>query len=160
MTPKEYENVWQVFMENDDPVFVSEHRLSFQNTEELEDVIHEQADITLYAISASRFELAKVAEILSKEGITCNIVHIVWLKPFEITDRYLEPLARSKLGLVIDASFEICGAARNIAYDLEQASGYPVKAVGLSDNTKCLCPPYQNKFPDTQKICESVKSIL
>ncbi len=160
MTPKEYKNVWQVFMEKDDPVFVSEHRLSFQSTEELLDVMHEHADITLYAISASRFQLAEVANELGKEGITCNIVHIVWLKPFDILDRYLEPLTRSKRGLIIDASFEICGAARSIAYELEQASGYPVKALGLQDNTKCLCPPFQNKFPDAKKICESVRKIL
>ena len=160
MTPGEYEQAWQVFMENDDPMIDSEHRESFQNTEEMEDVINDRADITLYAISSPRFAVRKAAEMLHKEGITCNIVHIFWLKPFDVTERYLEPLRRSKLGLVIDASFEICGASRSIAYELGNASGYPVKALGLMNKTKCLCPPYQNIAPDAGIIYNAVKSII
>ncbi len=160
MTPKEYEEAWCVFMEHDDPMYVSEHRESFKNSKEMEDVLQDKADITLYAISSPRFAVEEAAQMLSQEGITCNIVHIVWLKPFEITGKYLVPLEKSKLGLVIDASFEICGAARSIAYELSDASGFPVKALGLSDNTKCLCPPYQNKAPDSQRIYEAVMEIV
>jgi transketolase C-terminal domain/subunit len=126
----------------------------------MEDVLHDKADITLYAISSPRFAVEEAAQMLSQEGIICNIVHIVWLKPFEITDKYLKPLKRSKLGLVIDSGFEICGAARSIAYELSDASGYPVKALGLLDMTKCLCPPYQNKAPDSKRICETVTGII
>ncbi|MBC8472842.1 MAG: hypothetical protein H8D56_25550 [Planctomycetes bacterium] len=160
MTPGEYEQAWRVFMEHDDPMIVSEHRDSLQNTDEMEDATHEKADITLYTISSPRFAVGRAAEMLHKEGIICNIVHIVWLKPFEVMGRYLEPLSQSKLGLVIDASFEICGASRSIAYELTNNTGYPVKALGLLDKTKCLCPPYQNKVPDTQVIYDTVMNIL
>jgi pyruvate/2-oxoglutarate/acetoin dehydrogenase E1 component len=121
MTPGEYEEAWRVFMENDDPMIVSEHRESFQNTDEYLDVAHAQADITLYAISAPRLHVADVANMMAREGITCNIVHIHWLKPFEITRRLIEPLRASKLGLVIDAGYEICGASRSLAYELMHA---------------------------------------
>ncbi len=160
MTPGEYEEAWEVFMENDRPMFVSEHRSSFQNTEELEDKVHKKADITLYGISYPRFALEETAKMLAEDGIVCNIVHIMWLKPFEITDRLLEPLKRTNLGLVIDNSFEICGAARSIAYELSDASGYPVKALGLLDKTKCLCKPYRNEAPDSKLIFETVKKII
>lgn len=160
MTPDEYRETWRVFMENDDPVFVSEYRGSFNNTDELEDVICKNADITVYAISYPRFALRKASEMLAREGIKCNIVNIVWLKPLEMTDRYIIPLNQTKLGLVIDASFEICGAARSIAYELSDITGHPVKALGLSDNTKCLCPPYRNEAPDAVKIYDTVKKIV
>jgi len=160
MTPGEYKEAWEVFMENDDPMIVSEHRESFQNTEEMADVVHDTADITLFAISSPRFAVEEAAAMLLKKGITCNIVHIFRLKPFSVTQRYLEPLRRSKLGLVIDSAFEICGASRSIAYELSDISGFAVKALGLSDNTKCLCPPYQNKAPDAQRIYETVKSMF
>ncbi len=160
MTPGEYEEVWRTFMEDDVPMIVSEHRDSFQNTEEMEDVVYDNADITLYTISSPRFAVDEAAKMLAKEGITCNIVHIIWLKPFEITDRYLEPLNQTKLGLVIDASFEICGASRSIAYELADSTGHPVKALGLLDKTKCLCSPYQNKAPDVRRIYDAVKAIF
>ena len=160
MTPGEYAEAWRVFMANDDPMYVSEHRESFQNTEEMPDIIHQQADITLYGVSAPRLVLAKAADRLKADDITCDIVHIACLKPFEVTARLLDPLKRSGMGLVVDATFEICGAARSIAYELTQASGMPVRALGLLDRTKCLCPPLQNKAPDADGICRVVKNIL
>lgn len=160
MTPQEYEECWHEFMDNDDPMLVSEHRDSFQNSEELEDVILEKADITLFVISSPRFAVAEAAEMLKKEGINCNIVHIVHLKPFEITEAHLELLRQSKLGLVIDSAFEICGASRSIAYELTDVSGCSVKALGILDKTKCLCPPYQNNAPDSHKIYITVKAII
>lgn len=160
MTPKEYQECWNVFMENDDPMLVSEHRESFQNSKEMNDVLLDDADITLYAISSPRFAIMEAVNMLASERITCNIIHIYWLKPFEISDRLLIPLKKSKLGLVIDSSFEICGAARSIAYELTDATGFPVKALGLFDKTKCLCPPYQNKTPDSRRISEKVKEIM
>lgn len=160
MTPKEYENVWNDYMEHDDPMFVSEHRLSYTNTEEMPDIVTDKADITLFPISSARFQITEAVEKLNAEGIRSNITHILWLKPFEATDRLTAPLRKTRLGLVIDSSFEIAGASRSIAYELEEATGYPVKALGLEDHTKCLCPPLQNKTPDADKIVEKVRTIL
>lgn len=160
MTAREYEKCWQEFMDNDEPMLVSEHKDSFQNREEFSDVIINHADITLFVISSPRFAVDDAAKLLNNQGIRCNIVHIVHLKPFEITNRYLEPLRNSKLGLVIDSGYEICGASRSIAYELSDHSGHPVKALGLLDRTKCLCSPYQNKAPDARRIYDTVKRIL
>jgi pyruvate dehydrogenase E1 component beta subunit len=160
MTPKEYEEVWRVFMENDDPMIVSEHRASFSNCEEMEDILVDGAAITLYAISSTRFEVGKAAQILEAEGIRCNLVHLLWLKPFDLTPRLTEPLNRSRLGLVIDSGYEIAGASQSIAYTLNQATGLPVKALGLSDRTKCLCPPLQNAAPNADRIYITVKQML
>jgi pyruvate/2-oxoglutarate/acetoin dehydrogenase E1 component len=160
MTPREYEEAWRVFIENDEPMIVSEHRASFKNRDEMRDIIVDRADITLYAISSPRFEVNKAAQMLREEGINCNIVHIMWLKPFIILNRLTAPLNQSKLGLVVDSGHEIAGASQSIAYELNQATGCRVKALGLYDRTKCLCPPLQNRAPDAHRIYETVKEIL
>lgn len=160
MTPKEYEEVWKVFMENDDPMIVSEHRVSYSNNQEMDDVLVEDADITLYAIASTRFEVGKAAQMLEAEGVKCNIVHLLWLKPFEVTNRLTDPLDHSRLGLVIDSSYEIAGASQSIAYELNQATHRNVKALGLYDKTKCLCPPLQNKAPDANRIYETAREML
>jgi transketolase C-terminal domain/subunit len=126
----------------------------------MKDVILENADITLYAISSTRFEVSKAAELLEKNGIKCNIVHILWLKPFVINSRLTDPLMQSKKGIVIDSGHEIAGASQSIAYELNQATGYNVKALGLCDCTKCLCPPLQNRVPDASRIFEVVNTMI
>jgi len=160
MTPGEYRQAYRLFMENDDPMIVSEHRASFKNSDELSDVVREDADITLYPISATRFEVAAAARRLEADGIRCNIIHLVWLKPFTITPRILDPLRRTGRGLVVDAGHEIAGASQAIAYELSQAAQTPVKALGLLDKTKCLCPPLQNRFPDAARIYETVTDMM
>ena len=160
MTPKEYKAIWNDFMTHDDPMIVSEHRASFSNTEELEDLIHPDASITLYPISATRFSAMNAAEQLAKEGIVCNVIHLLWLKPFAADERMIQPLLNCKRGIVIDAGHEIAGASQSIAYQLTQATGLPVKALGLEDRTKCLCPPFKNEMPTAERIAEIVRTIL
>lgn len=160
MTPGEYEQVWEDFMQHDDPMFVSEHRSSYSNTQELPDVVHPRADVTLYAISSPRLHVAEAVRHLAEEGILCNVLHLLWLKPFGADERLLAPLRSSQIGLVVDSSHEICGASRSIAYELMTVSGIPVRALGLMDRTKCLCEPLQNRAPNATRICETVRCML
>lgn len=160
MTPQEYKEIWDVFMKNDDPMIVSEHRKSFLNEKEMPDKIVDDADITIYCISAARFNAIKAAEILEEEGIKCNIIHIVWLKPFEVTERLLNPLKHSKAGIVVDSGFEIAGASQAIAYELMYNSNKPVKALGLNDHSVCVCVELENTTPSPEKIAETVKNLL
>ncbi len=160
MTPKEYEAIWDDFLAHDDPMIVSEHRASFDNAEELADRVADDAAITIYPVSATRFEAVKAAGILAAEGIRCNIVHVLWLKPLGIGERMTEPLRRCGVGLVIDPGHEIAGASQAIAYELTRATGMPVKAMGLSDATKCLCPPLQNRIPDAERIADAARKLL
>jgi len=159
MTPKEYEECWRVFMENDDPMIVSEHRLSFNNAEEMPDIINDDADVTIYAISSARFNIKKATEILDQNGIKCNVIHITWLKPFYLTEKLLNPLKRSKLGIVVDSGFETAGASQSIAYELMFATGVPVKALGLEDKSVCASPEKENLTPDAERIADTVKEI-
>lgn len=160
MTPNEYEEIWDVFMKNDDPMIVSEHRISFKNDKEMPDILADDAEITIYGISAARFNVIKAAEMLEKEGIKCNVVHILWLKPFEVTKRLLDPLLKTGLGLVIDSGFEIAGASQAVSYQLMYESNLPVKALGLRDHSVCVCEELENRTPSPERIIEVVKSAL
>jgi pyruvate dehydrogenase E1 component beta subunit len=160
MTPKEYKATWEDFMSHDDPMICSEHRISYKNAEEMPDVVVKNAGITLYAVSSPRFEVGEAAKMLKKDGIICNIVHIFRLKPLELTGRLTRPLEQSAMGLVIDAGHEIAGASQSIAYELNQATGRSVKALGLLDRTKCECDPLRNSAPDAQRIYETVLKMM
>jgi pyruvate dehydrogenase E1 component beta subunit len=161
MTPGEYREAYADFMAHDDPMLVSEHRVSYQNVAEFEDVVRPDAELTLYAVSSTRFEVAAAAERLEREqGIRCNIVHVVWLKPFETTPRLTRPLETCRAGLVLDAGHTLCGAAQALACELTQATGIPVRALGTDDRTKCLPKPLQNAAPNADKICEIAREMM
>ena len=47
MTPKEFQYRYEKFMKDDDVYYISEHRRSYDNELETENIIHENADFTL-----------------------------------------------------------------------------------------------------------------
>ena len=160
MTPGEYQSVWNYFMTHDEPLYASECKKSFTIDYEMPDIIHREADITLYPISAARLNAIKAAEMLEEENISCNIVHLLWLKPLVTDDRLIRPLMNSKHGgIVIDTDFEN-GASKCIAYDLMQKSNKKVCVLGLEERVAGFAPHLDNSLPSPEKIVEMVKQIV
>lgn len=158
MTPKEYEEVWNDFMNRDDPMYVSEHRISFKNADEFIDNFDE-ADVTLIPISAARFNIGEAIKILEADGIKCNVAHVFWLKPFK-KENIIKALANSKMGIVIDAGFEICGASQSMAYELMMETGKKVKSLGLDDRSTSVSENFKNTTPSAEKIVSVVKDLI
>ncbi len=160
ITPNEYQIAWDHFMTHDDPMYVSEHRRAFPIDYELPDIIHPNADITLFPISSTRLNAVEAAKILAAEGITCNIVHLLWLKPFVVEERMKSALATSKHGgLVMDGDFEN-GVVKCIAFDIEEATRQPVQVLALEERSAGFAPHLDNLPPSIEKICQKVRNIV
>ncbi len=160
MTPLEYEDIWKDFMGNDDPMYVSEHRMSFNQTEEMKNTILENPDITIYGVSSARFNILKAVEILKKDGIKCNIIHLYWLKPLKLEEEIIKPLRESRLGLVVDPGFEIAGASQSIAYELMKKTKAYVEALGAEDRSVGANEENLNTTPKIQKIVDVVRRLV
>jgi pyruvate/2-oxoglutarate/acetoin dehydrogenase E1 component len=160
MTSGEYEEIWRVFMANDEPIFVSEHRQSFTKKDEMRDITVDNADITIYAISLARFNALDAVALLKTYNIKSNLVHIVWLKPFELSERILKPLRSSKWGLVVDSDYEIAGASEHIAYRLMEETGLPVRAFGRQDKSMGISQHLIHGTPTTERIVDKVVDIM
>ncbi len=160
MTPKEYQSVWDYFMAHDDPIYVSEHRRSFVIDYEMPDEITKEADITLLPISATRLNAIEAKKVLEGKGIKCNIVHLMWLKPFLVDERIKQALAGSKFGgLVLDGDYAN-GVAKNIAYDIMRQTGAKILAAALEERTAGF-PPHRDNLPPTPpKIVDLVEKII
>ncbi len=160
MTPKEYHSVWDYFMAHDDPVYVSEHRRSFPLSDEMADAVSDKAKVTVIGISAARLNMLDAAAMLEKDGIVCDLFHLLWLKPLGVTEEMIRSLQRTGVGLVIDSDYEIAGAARSIAYELMHRTGVPVFALGLEDRVCGVAPHLENITPSPQKIAMMVKHYV
>ncbi len=160
MTPGEYEEVWKNYLAGEDPMFVSEHRHSFNQVEEMPNVIHQDAQITVYGIGYSRFKVKEATDVLTREGIKCNFINILWLKPLDLSERILNPLKQSKLGLVVDSGFEISGASQSVAYELMKQTKIYVEALGAGDRSVGTAERYENGTPTTKKIVEKVRELI
>lgn len=162
-TPKEYESIWKHFMKHDDPLYVSEHRRVWDVDYEMEDIIDEKADITLFPISATRLNAREAVSKLKDEGINCNLIDLLWLKPFHLNnkDNKIEYSLNNSThgGLVLDGDF-VNGVAKNIAYDLMHQHGKKVHALGLEERTSGFAPWNNNLAPTSERIYNYVKYLV
>ncbi len=160
MSPSEYKSVWNYFVNHDDPIYVSEHRRSFASSLEMENVVDPEAELTIFAISASRLNAIEAEKRLREQNIRCNLFHILWLKPFQPTEEMIQCLKKTKVGLVLDSDYEIAGASRSLAYELMHKTGARVHALGLEDRVCGVAPHLENITPSPEIIVSAVKLFV
>ena len=160
MTPKEYKNIWKTYLENDDPLLVSEHRISYKSKKEFKDLIQKKSKISIFLISASRFEANQINIMLKKYNLECDIFHIVWLKPFKKKKSYIKSLNKTKLGLVVDSTYEICSISEHIAHKLMLDSGVKVYNYGMKDRSPGCSPALINGTPTAKNIIYKINTLL
>jgi pyruvate/2-oxoglutarate/acetoin dehydrogenase E1 component len=160
MTPKEYEQAYDWFMNNDEVLYVSEHRGSYDNVIEFQDIILEESDIVLFPISITRFEAEKARKLLENEGLKVSIIHQVWLKPYVVQDSWKQCLIKSKFGgLVLDDDY-VDGIARSVAHKLALESKTQINVLGLEDRSAGFSKQTDNLPPNSEKIVEYIRNII
>jgi pyruvate dehydrogenase E1 component beta subunit len=159
MTPGEYQYAYDSFMLDDDPYYVSEHRKSYDNTEELDNVIHPVADFTIFPISITRLEMKKLVQLAEQEGIKLNIIHQLWIKPFIVENSWKIALDNSKYGGLVTDDDYVEGTASSIANELSLATGKKVYTLGLEPRTAGFHPSVDNLPPSAEQILEKLKQI-
>lgn len=161
MTSGEYKSIWKYFMSHNDPIYVSEHRRSFPIDYEMPNKIYPHIiDITLFPISATRLNAIQAADMLEKEGIIVNIIHLVWLKPFNVSKEMIQTLNSSRFGgIVLDTDFEN-GTSKCIAFDMMQSTNKQIRVMGLEERTAGFAPHLDNLPPSAEKIYNYVKNII
>jgi len=97
---------------------------------------------------------------LSEEGIACDLIHLMWLKPLKITDEMRASLSKTGRGVIVDSDFSIAGASRSIAYELMHDTGAKVYAFGLEDRSSGVSKSTENCTPSPQKIVSYVEELL
>jgi len=136
MSPSEYLECYDHFMNDDEPYYISEHRKSYDNTSNLCDVFkNETPDFTIFPISITRFEMDKLVQLSEEYSIKINICNLMWLKPLKVSDKAIKSLSNSKFGgLVLDDDYE-SGCQSHIANQLSVSSSKIVRCLGLEDKT-------------------------
>lgn len=161
MTPNEYEEIYKYFMEHDGPMYVSEHRKSFDITKDFKNVYYENADISIFPFSITRLEMEKLNSILIEKGIKANIFHQMWINPFKISMDEILYLKNSKYGgLVLDDDYAN-GIAKTVAWSLMMKSEKKVDVLALEDKTAGATPEKDNLPPSAEKIANYIlKNII
>lgn len=161
MTPNEYISIWKNFKKNSDPLLVSEHRRSYKEKKEFKNFVSSKSQISIFVISAARFEIDKVRAVLNEKNIEIDIFHLLWLKPFKINKEYIKSLKKTKKGLVIDSTYEICSLSEHIAYTLmKEVKSTKIVNFGMKDQSPGCSEKLLNGTPNAKQIVEKILNLI
>ena len=160
MSPSEYKLTYRDFMQGDDVFYVSEHRGSYDNCDDLTDIFYDNPHFVLFPISITRFNAIEASNALIKEGIRVSVSHIFIIKPFAPSSVSIDNLASSTYGgCVIDDDYPD-GVAKSLANDLSNLTGRKVGALGLEDRTAGFAKEVDNMPPDLNKIISKIRNAI
>lgn len=160
MTPREYQYAYDCYMNDNEPYYISEHRKSYDNTEDLKSIIQEdEVDFTIFPLSITRLEMTKLVELAGKENIKLNIIHQLWIRPFNVNPLWAQALNRSKYGGLVTDDDYVEGVASSMANELSLVTTKRVHTLGLEPRTAGFHPSVDNLPPTAEKILEKLKQI-
>ena len=160
MTPKEYKKIYADFLNDDCVYYVSEHRGSYNNDKNIDDIIHPSPDLVIFAISITRFNALKAIKILNELGYKINLINILWIKPFKIKNKAINSLKKSKFGgIVLDDDYED-GVSKSIANDLSLKTNKMITTMGLKNKSAGTGKNLDNLPPSVEEIIRKIKKIL
>ncbi len=160
MTPLEYKEAYDYYINNDETVYISEHRKSYDNKSEFCNIAEENPDVVLFPFSITRFDSELARQELTNQGVKTSIFHQVWINPLKIDDNQIENLKKSKYGgIVLDDDYPN-GIAKQIAYELMLKSGKPVYVLCIEEKVAGFQPKNDNLPPSKEKIISFVKRLL
>ena len=150
ITSDEYKQCWNDFMKRDVPTICFEHRHTYDNKKEFNDVIKEDSKATVIGVSLARQYLDKVNLPLDKFGV-------FKLKPLELKVDIVKSLSKTRKGFIIDTGYDTCSIAKEIAsqYYMVTRGVAKIYTLGIEDiSSGCR---KENLTPSTEVIEKFIK---
>lgn len=158
MVPKEWISVWTNFLNNDNPVLCSEHRLSYQLTDDADIAsnIDNSSELTLVGVSSGRLSCAEAI----KNKLNANLLNIVNIKPLILSDEDLKLLDKKYI-LIVDAENPDCGVAQYLYYKISQLfPNVKIQYLSLEDRSAGFSTETDNLTPTYKDIINYVENFI
>jgi pyruvate dehydrogenase E1 component beta subunit len=174
-TPADAKGLLKSAIRDDDPVIFIEQERMYGNKGEVPggpdftiplgvaDIKREGTDVTIVARSLMVPVALKAAEVLEKQGVSCEVVDPRTIRPLDI-DTIIESVKKTNRVVVAEESHPFCGVGAELSSEItERAFDYldaPVKRVSGAD----VPMPYAKNLeelaiPNVDQIVAAVKEV-
>lgn len=173
--PADAKGLWKTALRERSPVMIFEHKGLYtfkgrvpggEHTVPLGEaaIVREGTDVTVVAIGNMVHRSMAAAEILSKEGISTEIVDPRTLVPLDF-QTIAQSLAKTGRLVIVDEGYEMCGpgaeiAARAAKFAFDSLDA-PIERVSYPQCPHPFSPPlHEALIPTTERIAAAVRTTL
>jgi pyruvate dehydrogenase E1 component beta subunit len=174
-TPHDMKGLLTAAIQDDNPVFVLEHKRALATTGEVPEepyalplgvaeVKREGHDVTIVATSYMVLEALKAADELAEQGIETEVIDPRTLVPLDM-DTILRSVGKTKRAVVVHEAVRFCGVGAEIAAQISESAFHelaaPVTRLGGPFSPVPFSPPLEDAWlPNAAGIKEAVLAVV
>ncbi|MCL2110703.1 MAG: alpha-ketoacid dehydrogenase subunit beta [Clostridiales bacterium] len=174
-TAQEAKGLLKSAVRDPDPVIFFEHKMEYSNKFEIDDSIElipigkadvkrAGEDITIVATSSLAIKSLSAAEKLAGEGISCEVIDLRSVIPFD-RDTVIASVKKTGRLLVVDEAHEFCGIGAEIGANLMDDIFYdldaPIGRIATPNVPLPFSPALEMPIiPSEKKILEKVRAMV
>lgn len=171
----EVKGLLKTSIRDDNPVVFFEHKMEYNKSYEVPEeeytipfgeanILREGKDITVVGTSNQAIKALKVAEELSKENISVEVIDPRTLVPLD-KDTIIKSVKKTGKLLVVDEGYECCGIAGEIAMSILKDVFYyldaPIERLTAANLPLPFSPALESPIiPDEKKIYQKAKDMV
>ncbi|MDP4987158.1 MAG: alpha-ketoacid dehydrogenase subunit beta [Porticoccaceae bacterium] len=160
---------------DDDPVIFLEHKIMYDNACEVPDEQYaipfgeaafprQGTDVTIVAISNMVTRAIEAADILAKEGISCDVIDPRTVSPLD-HEAILESVEVTGRLVIVDEGNPRCGLASDISAIVAERGFYslkaPIRMVTAPHTPVPFAPELEDAYiPSVEKVLAAVRDVL
>ncbi|MCJ8332085.1 MAG: thiamine pyrophosphate-dependent enzyme [Lentisphaeria bacterium] len=174
-TPEDAKGLMKTALRSKNPVIFLEHKKLFASKGDVPEeeyyipfgqakVVRGGDDITIVTCGELVRQTTKVAQVMQKKGISCEVIDLRTIVPLDI-NTIVTSVKKTGYVLVIDEAFAMCGIGAEIAAQImEQAFDYldaPVGRLHPESVTHPFSPPLEDAVViDEDKIANAIETVI
>lgn len=161
ITPKEYKNVYNNFCKDDEVYYVSEHRQTYDNQNEYQNIFSKKTTVTVLLNSITRHSANDINQYFNKNKKKVSIIHTYKIKPFKLSKKEIDQLKNTSRSILICDDDYVEGIPSLIASKIMNFnSKAKIHLLGLPQKTAGHHPKVDVLPPSSSRIINKIKEIM
>ena len=159
VSPQEWSDIWRFFNKNSEPIFIAEHRSTYDNVSRIEK-FKTICDVVVLSIGGTSQLVQEISSKLNQVGISNSYANILWIKPFHLKSELLKIIHNSKLCVILDPEDAEFGIGNSIKSELNKKMSTKIINIGSKVGFPGYSKNLSSKFVKIESVIDLIRRNL
>lgn len=159
VTKLQWKEVWKQFLSKKDPMFVSEHRSTYEIDYEFE--VHSKAPkVVVLSIGGTFINLRDVSSKLQEKKINHSAHSLLWISPIQISANVIEEIVKSSLCVILDPGSKDFGVGAGVQQYLSELCQTKIIVIASKEKISGYSSNLKSSIASSETIVKQILKYL
>jgi len=159
VTKLQWKEVWKQFLSKKDPMFVSEHRSTYEIDYEFE--VHSKAPkVVVLSIGGTFINLRDVSSKLQLKKINHSAHSLLWISPIQISANVIEEIVNSSLCVILDPGSKDFGVGAGVQQYISELCQTKIIVIASKEKISGYSSNLKSSIASSETIVKQILKYL